>query len=222
MPVLGRRALLLAGGAALAMPRRALAGAGAARMTFEATRNGSPIGWHRLAFRRDGERLLVEIEIAFEVVFAFLTLYRYRHRSRETWRGTRLVALDTTTEDNGERHAVRARAAGPRLAVETAAGASLSLPGDTLPTSYWRERTVARGEWLDSQSGRLLRAAVERLGAEQIEAAGRRVEAVRYRLAGDLDCELWYHEQRWSKLRFHASDGSTIEYHLAANALDLG
>ncbi len=225
MAVVARRTLLraLGGGALLALPGRALARpAGDDALAFEATRDGRELGWHRLAFRAEGERLLVEIEISFEVAFGFLTLYRYHHRSREVWRGRHLVALDTTTDDDGERFAVRARADGGQLAVETAAGARLTLPGDTPPTSYWRESTVERGRWLDSQSGRLVRSRVERLGEQEIEAAGRRVRATRYRLQGDLDCELWYHEQRWSKLRFQASDGSRIEYRLAAGAAEPG
>jgi hypothetical protein len=55
---------------------------------------------------------------------------------------------------------------------------------------------------------------VERLGVERIEAAGRTVIARHYRLQGDLNCELWYGDQQWSKLRFAARDGSTIEYRL--------
>ncbi|HSA80840.1 MAG TPA: DUF6134 family protein, partial [Geminicoccaceae bacterium] len=105
-------------------------------------------------------------------------------------------------------------AKGDQLVVENAAGDVVLLPGDILPSSYWHERTVEREQWLDTQSGRLARSTVERLGAEPIEAAGRTVEATRYRLRGDIDCELWYHEGRWSKLRFGASDGSTIEYAL--------
>jgi hypothetical protein len=225
VPVMPRRAVLraLAGGAALALPRPARARPrDAAQTLFRASRDGSEIGWHRLAFRTDGERLVVDIEISFEVSFAFLTLYRYHHRSRETWRGPRLVALDTTTDDDGERYAVRAQAAGDRLRVATAAGETVELPADVLPTSYWHESTVARSQWLDTQKGRLLRAEVERQGQDEILAGGRRVRATRYRLQGDLDCELWYHEQRWSKLRFRASDGSTIDYQLAAGARNAG
>lgn len=224
IPVMSRRAAvrsILGAGAALAVPARASAlPAAGDEILFLAYRNGAEIGTHRLAFSAAGERLLVDIEIRFDVTFAFVTLYRYRHRSRETWHGARLVALDTTTDDDGERFAVRAEAEGDRLLVETASGETLTLPGDTLPTSYWHERTIAASQWLDTQSGRLLRSDVERMGREPVEAAGDRVSATRYRLQGDLSCELWYAERRWSKLRFAASDGSTIDYVLASTSLD--
>ena len=220
MPIMSRRSLvgsLAWGGAAGLWQIRSWAlPYGGDRIMFKAYRNGSEIGWHRLTFSADADRLLVNIEIRFDVTFAFLTLYRYRHRNRETWQGARLVALDTTTDDDGERFAVRAEAKGEELVVENAAGDVVLLPADTLPSSYWHERTVEREQWLDTQSGRLARSTVERLGAEPIEAAGRTVTATRYRLRGDIDCELWYHERRWSKLRFSASDGSIIEYALEA------
>jgi len=212
---------MLGGSAALALsgPALALPAAGD-EVIFRAYRDGDEIGWHRLTFRTEGERLLVEVEIRFDVTFAFITLYSYRHRSRETWQGPRLVALDTTTDDGGEQLAVQAAAKGDRLLVETAAGDVLDLPGRTLPTSYWHERTVGVSQWLDTQSGRLMRSAIERLGVEQVETAKAPVTATRYRLQGDLSCELWYADQRWCKLRFRASDGSIIDYLLESSTVD--
>ena len=223
-PLLSRRAMvrtMLGGSAALALSGNALAvPAGGDEIVFRAYRNGDEIGWHRLAFRAEGEDLNVEVEIRFDVTFAFITLYSYRHRSRETWQGARLVGLDTTTEDGGDKFAVRAAARGDRLLVETGAGEVLDLPGDTLPTSYWHERTVGVSQWLDTQSGRLMRSTVERLGVEPVETAADRLSATRYRLEGDLSCELWYTDQRWCKLLFRASDGSTIDYVLESKLID--
>jgi hypothetical protein len=115
---------------------------------------------------------------------------------------------------------VQAEALGDRLVVKTAAGDVLDLPGTTLPTSYWHERTVGASQWLDTQSGRLMRSTVARLGSEPVETAKGHLTATRYRLEGDLSCELWYADQRWCKLRFGASDGSTIDYLLESSPSD--
>lgn len=180
------------------------------RIDFVAFRDGSRIGTHTLRFREDGARLHVEIRIDFRVMFAFIPFYTYRHTNNETWEGDRLVRLETRTDDNGDEYRVSARAEGEQLIVEGSSG-RLELPGDTLPTSYWMERMIEREQWLDTQKGRLLRSEVKDRGTERIEAASRRVEARRYTLAGDLDCDLWYHDGKWSKLRFDIS-GSTIDY----------
>lgn len=208
-----RRRLLAACGALAglgALPRALAAVPKGERLDFAALRDGAPLGSHRLRFRREGDLLHVEIAIDFEVSFAFLTFYRYRHRNHEVWRGDRLVRLESTTDDDGERFEVRARAEGGRLLVE-GGGGRLELPPDTLSTSYWHQRTVEQGEWLNTQTGELARSTVTAHGAERIMAGGREVEAERYTLAGDINSDLWYHDGLWAKLRFLAR-GSTIEY----------
>jgi hypothetical protein len=218
MPALQRRSLILgaiAGGSGLLWPLPSRAAP--APLRFEARRDGEPIGHHRVSFTQQADRLIVDIEINLMVTFAFIPVFRYRHHNREIWTGGRLMALDSRTNDDGMMHRVSARADGGNLLVE-GTGGRLTLPGDTLPTSYWNEATVARQAWLNTQDGRLVRSTVEALPPEPILAAGRNVEARRYRLAGDIDCELWYHAGRWSKLRFAAPDGSTIDYLLEPGA----
>jgi hypothetical protein len=68
---------------------------------FVALRDGSRIGRHKVDFQQQGDRLLVDIEIQFEVTFAVIPLFRYRHRDREVWQGDRLVELDARTDDGG-------------------------------------------------------------------------------------------------------------------------
>ena len=131
---------------------------GGAHLAFRVLRNGADIGWHRVNFLAAQGPLTVDIEIRFDVTFAFLTLYRYRHRSRETWQGSRLLALDAATDDDGDQYRVRAHAAGGRLIVETrrvtnarcrprrsppATGRSARSPasnGSTLRADAWRAR----------------------------------------------------------------------------------
>lgn len=215
-PIL-RRDLLLGTLGLVAMsiaPERATAVVPASgRLDFRARRDGQEIGWHRLRFAAQDDRLVVEIEIELEVRFLLIPVYRYRHTNREVWSGDRLLRLDSRTDDNGTSHRVTARAEGDRLLVDGTAG-RLELPPETLPTSYWHEATVERGEWLDSQNGRLVRSRVTPQGPEPIRARGREVRAQRYTLTGDLACDLWYHEASWAKLQFTAADGSTIDYRL--------
>lgn len=215
---LDRRGLLLGAAASagsLAWPLPALAAV--SDLYFEARRDGSPIGHHAVRFSEEAGRLSVDIEISLAVTFAFIPVYRYRHRNREVWADDKLVRLDSKTDDDGVRSWVSVRADGNRLLVDGSAGSS-EVPRGTIPTSYWHEDTVTQEAWLDTQAGRLVRSKVEAMPAEPILAAGRTVQAKRYRLDGAINCDLWYHEGRWSKLRFVAKDGSTIEYVLLAAA----
>jgi Domain of unknown function (DUF6134) len=200
-------------GSALAWPLPARAAV--SDLYFEARRNDSPIGHHAVRFSEDDGRLIVDIEISLTVTFAFIPVYRYRHQNREVWAGDQLVRLDSKTDDDGTRSWVSVRADGDHLLVDGSAGHS-EMPRATIPSSYWHEGTVTQEAWLDTQAGRLVRSKVEAMPAEPILAAGRTVQAKRYRLVGAITCDLWYHEGRWSKLRFVAKDGSTIEYVLLA------
>jgi hypothetical protein len=133
--MLDRRSL--AAGAVL-MPFLAAAGAVRAEESlqeFAVTRNGSPIGYHRLRFTRDGQRLSVEIDIALEVKLAFITLYRFRHSNRELWENGRLLSFSSRTDDNRTPHQVRVRRAGEVILVEGSKGV-VEAPGDALPTTY--------------------------------------------------------------------------------------
>lgn len=212
---LSRRSMVL-GLAALAAVRPVAPAAAALRppakdIAFQALRNGTPIGTHKLRFSGDGERLTVDIEIAFSVKFAFFTLYSYHHTNRETWQGGRLVAIETRTDDNGDRFRVSGRAVGDQLEIDGSSG-RLTLPGDTVPSSYWNEAMATRGAWLDTQAGRLARSAVKPQPEEMVRVGRAEVPARRYALVGDITCDLWYHDGEWVKLLFVGEDGSAIDY----------
>lgn len=182
---------------------------------FTAYRNGSRLGFHRIDFSRDGDRLIADIEIAFDVKLAFIPVYRYRHRNREVWQADQLISLETETDDNGTDHKVTAFRKEGRLFVDGSEG-RLDLSGDTQTTSYWNEASIERGQWIDTQSGKLVRSAVTKKPPEPVLVEGRNLEAARYDLDGDITCSLWYADGRWVKLHFVTEDDSEIEYTIDA------
>ena len=192
--------LLLSAAAAHAQPRT---------LEFDVLREGSPIGTHRVTIDdRDGETR-VDIAIDLAVRFAFLTVYRYTHRSREIWRDGRLAALDAQTDDNGERTQVEARATAEGLAV-TGSGGVYIAAHDTIPTSYWNRDKLARDRLLDTQSGKLIDVTAQRLTNDASGAT--------WRLSGDLEADLAYGPTGdWTALAF-MTRGSRIVYVRRSNA----
>ncbi|MGI9501826.1 MAG: DUF6134 family protein [Geminicoccaceae bacterium] len=183
---------------------------------FTAYRNGSRLGFHRIDYSKDEDRLIADIEIAFDVKLAFIPVYRYRHRNREVWQAGQLISLETETDDNGEDHKVSAVRKEGRILVDGSEG-RLDLPGDSQTTSYWNEASIERGQWIDTQSGKLVRSAVTKKPPEPVLVEGRNLEATRYDLDGDITCNLWYTDGRWVKLLFVTEDGSEIEYTIDAS-----
>jgi hypothetical protein len=200
-------------GLAMVGTRSAAADGASGDLRFEVMRNGSQIGYHVLSFRQEGERLTVDIDVDLRVRVAFITAYRYEHRNREEWEAGRLLGFRSRTNDNGTRHEVATRLDGDELVIVGSKG-RLSGPADLLPTTYWHRNFMARERWIDTQNGRIVEGAVSAAGNERIESAGRMIEASRYTVRGDLDVDLWYHDDRWVKLGFAASDGSRIDYRL--------
>ena len=181
------------------------------RISFDVLRDDTPIGRHVIGFSREGDDLLVDIDIALEVQFAFLTLYRYRHHNRERWRNGRLISLNSETDDDGTPHWVRAMAVSDGLRVESGDGNFLA-PAGTLPTSYWNPRTIEQRRLLDSQHGRLLSVEVRPEGEEHLLLPLGAKTARQYRMGGDLTLDLWYGPRgEWLKMAFKAK-GADIEY----------
>ena len=146
-----RRTIL---GSMLALPSLGLAapaGAASWEQAFTVSRNGTPIGRHRLRFQQDGPRLAVDIAIELEVKLAFITVYRYRYRhtNRELWDDGRLIGFTSRTDENGTPHRVEARRAGDGLVVDGDQG-RIDAPGDAIPSTYWHRRFLERQPWIDT------------------------------------------------------------------------
>lgn len=172
-------------------------------LEFDVLRDGSPIGTHRVTLEYDGTQTRATIEIDMAVRLAFVTVYRYTHRSTELWRDGRLVSLDARTDDNGTRTQVGARATEAGLAIEGSGGAYVA-PAETVPTSYWNREKAMRGRLLDTQSGKLVD-----VTATPVAGSG---DITRYRLAGDLEADLVYGPGGdWTGLSFVAR-GGRIDY----------
>ncbi|MBM3599715.1 MAG: hypothetical protein FJX35_16005 [Alphaproteobacteria bacterium] len=177
---------------------------------FDILRNGSPFGAERIDFRRDGDRLIVDIKIDMEYRL-LIPLFRYSHRSREVWKDGRLIQIDTTTDDDGEKFFVTGRATPRGFAVKSTSG-EFTMPADVVPGSYWNEDMLSGRAILNTQAGKLVDSQVRKLPPEPVVARGQQVTGRVYDVTGDFNLRLWYGDRGdWVKLRF-TTRGSEIEY----------
>jgi hypothetical protein len=202
--------LALAGGLLLA-PAVSAQQAPPRELAFTVERDGAPFGTHSVKFSGSAEDLKVDIAIDLKVDFGPLTVFRYTHRNREAWQNGRLTRIETTTDDDGDAFRVIGGALPESFRLQQGEATS-PLPKDILPTSYWHRAALDRDTWLDTQSGRLRKVAIQRLGDETIPVAGSLEKAARYRVSGDLELDLWYLPNgEWAGLEFVAR-GSKIRY----------
>jgi hypothetical protein len=213
-------AVLLSGGSSLgsaAEPRETERQTREFKVSVDGTERGKTT--MRIA-RRDDGALSVKIDSRLNfnyVVYA----YRYSSSGAETWKDGRLVELENTADYNGTRYLVKA---GPhrRTLQVTVNGKASENERDAWSTSYWQipERLAspdsdegkgvvhANGQrpsarpgpmtvpLLDADKGRALRGKLECVGEETVVVAGKRRLCTHYRVAGDVQVELWFDESR--------------------------
>ncbi len=209
MRALTRRAALL--GMAALPARAAVPPSGT--LAFLALRNGSPLGTHRLDFRRDGASLTVAIAVDYVVRIGPIPVFRYALRATETWQGDTLLAIQAETNDDGTRAHMRATREAGRLAVDGSKSGRYVAPPGAIAATHWNRREV-EAPMINPQDGELLTFAVARGGMEPVAlASGATVQATRLALTGPSALDLWYEpDGTWAGLRAVARDGSVVTY----------
>ena len=219
-PRIQRRAVI-AGCAGLAAWRTARAAALAVvpateNLVFQVSRNGSPIGAHRVIFRTTGGGLTAQIDAAFTVGFGFITLYRYHHQAEERWRDGVFQSLRSTTNDNGKPFTVDARRVPNGILIRATGLPNQLAPANALPLTHWAIAAMD-APLFNPETGEMLREAATPRGAGTVKLAdGTPIAATGYALGGEAPIEDWYDKsQIWAALNAQGKDGSTITYRRA-------
>lgn len=180
-------------------------------LTFRAYIGDTDLGRHKMRWTVQGDAVTVNIEIDLGARVLFLPVYSYKHRSQETWRDGHLAAIATTTDDDGDKFSVTGELKNQAFDIKSSAFTG-TAPLPLAPTSYWAYSSLKKPNWLNTQSGAMLKTAVAAKGIETVKTRAGQVIAKRYDVSGDLDISLWYDERnRWVKSRFIAG-GNTITY----------
>ena len=167
------------------------------------------VGRHVITFSCQGNDLVVETAIEGEVKVLMVPLFKRNGSYREVWRGDRLIAFDSRTEDNGEVYEVSARAGRDRTVIQGRRG-RIEAPPTVVSNHPWNHEVVGRTLLFDTQRGRLQKVQVTLSGTETITVAGRTVAAQKYLVTGDLERELWYDAAgNWLQSRLE-HDGAKI------------
>jgi hypothetical protein len=131
-------------------------------------------------------------DISLRVV---LVRYNYTYRGTEVWKGGRLQELRSRANENGKPSdvVVVPDANGLRVWVNGQEGRA---PADSWVTTYWQlpnaEARKRPQTLVDADTGRVLNATLQYVGASQIAVAGQVQDCAHYRLAGGVQVDLWY------------------------------
>lgn len=187
---------------------------------FKVSVDGTPRGKCTMRISRfeDGtERVKIDSQIRVNYV---VSAYRFSSSGTELWRDGQLTELENSVDYNGVRYLVKAGATRKGLQV-TVNGRPSPNDVDAWVTSYWHipERLLAeppveqaaaprggrrpapKGDavtvpLLDSNRGRALRGKLQRVADETVRVGGRRTNCTHFRVAGDVQVDLWYDADR--------------------------
>jgi len=221
-----RRALLkagLAGAVSCAFPRLAHAAteivlpAAAANRRFSVLYKGNRIGAHTVLYSSATGETRVNTEIRLLVKVAFFTVFKFNHRSEETWRAGRLMSLNSETVEHGETLHVEGAATPQGFRVVSKGGPFVASAATLTSNSLWTPAVLEQATVVDAQHGGVIGVSTRKFADEQILIGGRQVRATRYTfITPYLAGSIWYDtENLWVRGEFER-DGSKIQYQLDA------
>ncbi|MEL7463729.1 MAG: DUF6134 family protein [Pseudomonadota bacterium] len=201
--MINRRGFIACGAAALAAP--SLVRASTAARTFRVLRDGSDIGFHRIAVTRSGADVQVAIDIELKVKFLGITAYRYEMANREIWRDGMMVSMDSKSNDDGAPAFSRVTAASGKLEVDGSVWSGV-VDGDSASTTYWTKEFLNRKLWISTADGDPLKVDARPVGPSEVGG----IATEKYSIGGDMAIDLHYAGDEWVSVRFDAGGEDAI------------
>jgi hypothetical protein len=185
-------------------------------LRFRALWHGSSIGEHRIAFRTDGDRLVVDTHVDIAVRILFFNVFRLTHDAQEVWQSGRLVSVTSTTDRDGTRLQASGYAAADGFRIVGEDGPFLAAAELLTTNALWDSRIVHERRLIDVQYGGEIGLVAKLLGDERVDTPQGPVRASRYQMitphyAGSV---FYDRDQRWVKALIEMK-GQTIDYALA-------
>lgn len=184
-------------------------------LRFRVLRKGSTIGEHRVTFRAAGNRLVVNTHIEITVKALFLTKFRLKHDAEEIWQAGRLVAVESTTDDDGTRLQVSGRAVEGGFRIHGEDGPFLASAHLLTSNSLWNSRILDADRLIDVQHGGEIGLVAKPLGEALVEVPQGQVRASRHRIITPHYSGIVFYDdgRSWVKALIETR-GQLIEYAL--------
>lgn len=187
-------------------------------LNYTVLRDGKTIGTHAVQIDQNGAQTQVSVETDIAVKVLFVTAYKFKHSSKETWAGGTLQSISSKTDDDGTPKELTARAEDGRITVDSIVkGQERRQFADAtaLPASLWNPATVSQSALLNTLDGQIMKVSIEDMGTETVDAGGVPLAAHHYAISGELTRDLWFDDAgRLVRMRFPDKTNSEIVYAL--------
>jgi hypothetical protein len=171
----------------IVLPTLALA---APPISYVILKEGEPIGHETVTITEGSGQTVVEVRTDTRVKVLFLD-FHYNHRRVETWHLGQLEGMVADTDDDGSIHHIDLvrKDDGYRLTVD---GVLKDMPEDALPLSLWSKSILNRKLLFGVSDGAPYHVSIQALGPASILRNGQEVTTDHYRIAGEIERDLWY------------------------------
>ena len=181
-------------------------------LVFDLYRNNQFIGQHTYLFNRDGQNLIVQNTINFEIKILGITLYKYFAKGQELYIDGKFHSFSSMTKQNKKEKFVKIYKNEDQFFIE---GSSYKgeAPKDFIIGTWWNHLIVNSNAQISAASGRIIEQNVKFIGKETIKINNEKYSALRFNffssdpsLSKDkkLNMNVWYDEKTliWLKASF--------------------
>jgi Domain of unknown function (DUF6134) len=159
--------------------------------TFTVLKDGDPVGHHRFVFDRDGDRIEIREATEIEIKLAMIPIYTFEHQARELWQDGRVIQVDATTNDNGEKLDISVRPDGQGY-VRTVNGRVDRFDASKRILAVWNKDTLKHHDFFSVVEDQTLKVSFQQIGPEKLTLHGQVLEVDHYRMVGDEERDLWF------------------------------
>ena len=181
-------------------------------LVFDLYRNNQFIGQHIYLFNRDGQNLIVQNTINFEIKILGITLYKYFSKGQEQYINGKFHSFSSITKQNKKEKFVKIYKNEDQFFIE---GSSYKgeAPKDFIIGTWWNHLIVKSNSQISAASGRIIEQNVKFIGKETIKINNEKYSALRFNFFSSdpslsknkkLNMDVWYDEKSlmWLKASF--------------------
>ena len=191
-------------------------------LVFDLYRNNQFIGQHIYLINRDGQNLIVQNTINFEIKILGITLYKYFAKGQEQYIDGKFHSFSSMTKQNKKEKFVKIYKNEDQFFIE---GSSYKgeAPKDFIIGTWWNHLIVKSNAQISAASGRIIEQNVKFIGKETIIINNEKYSALRFHffssdpsLSKDkkLNMDVWYDEKSLMWLKASFDNDGYWEYRL--------
>lgn len=186
------------------------------KIKFDVFRKDKLIGHYLIHFNNDGERSVVEVEMALKVPIFLGWSYNYRYVANEYWSNNSLKALEVFTNENGKKTSFQAVVSEGKLRPRTNGNAFKDSAVADMPillTHHYNQDVLLQNRVFNTLQAREIQIDTYEGESTLLEINGSARPVREFNYGGELaDTRIWFDEKgKWVKMIFPGTDGTPIE-----------